>query len=100
MLWAFGAIDSNMKNDPLTGILTVALVAATLGTAAMFYKYLVVSREFRFFQEQVVQVNQRKALANNLSIELNEYSAANPAIKPLLEQMTAKMRSTTNIPSR
>lgn len=87
-----------MKSDPLTGILTVVLIAATLGAAAMCYKYLMLSREFQSLQQVVLGVNQRKALANQLAMDLAQYSTAHPEIKPLLEDINKQlqMRAATN----
>jgi len=85
-----------MKRDLLTSILALVLLASSLAAAAMAYKFLKTSSEFRFLQEQVARVNQKRALFQNFAVELNEYSLRNPAINPLLDQTGLRMRAVTN----
>lgn len=90
-----------MKRDLLTSVLALVLLASSLATAAMCYKFLRMSHDFRFMQEKVVQINHQRSLVSSFAVDLNEYSIKNPAIGPLLEQMNLRMRAVTNtIPLR
>jgi hypothetical protein len=85
-----------MKRDLLTSILALILLASSLAAAGMCYKFIRMSHEYRFLQEQVARVNQKRALFQNFAVELNEYSIRNPAINPLLEKTGLRMRAVTN----
>ena len=85
-----------MKRDLLTSILALVLLATSLAAAAMWYKFLRLSQQNRAMQAYVGQLNQKRALVNSFVVELNEYSLRNPAIAPLLDQMSLRLRLTTN----
>jgi hypothetical protein len=85
-----------MKRDVLNTVLAVVLLGSSLMTAGMCYKFLKLSHEYRFLQDQVARVNQRRALLNTYAVELNEYSIRNPSLTPLLDQMNLRLRAVTN----
>jgi hypothetical protein len=85
-----------MKRDYLTTILALTLLASSLAASAMCYKFWRLSQENRGLQSVVGQVNQKRAMVNSFIVELNEYSLRNPAITPLLDQMSFRLRLTTN----
>jgi 6-phosphogluconate dehydrogenase (decarboxylating) len=85
-----------MKRDLLTSVLALILLASAMAAAAMCYKLLRLSQEFRINQEKVVRVNQQKAAMNQFLVDLNEYGLRNPALNPLLDQMKFRLRAVTN----
>ena len=85
-----------MKRDLLTSILALILLASSLATAAMCYKFLKMAQHTRMLQEKVAQANQARPLFQNFAVELNEYALRNPAINPLLEQMGLRLRLMSN----
>ena len=85
-----------MKRDLLTSILALVLLATAGAAAAMSYKFVKMTSEFRFLQERVALVNQKRAAFQNFAVELNEYSLRNPAITPLLNQMGLRLHAVTN----
>lgn len=85
-----------MKKDLLTSVLALILLASALAAAAACYKFLVLSREYPRLQETVARVNQRRATVNQFLVDLNEYGLRNPAINPLLDQMSFRLRAITN----
>jgi hypothetical protein len=90
-----------MKRDLVTSALALILLALSLATAAMGYKFFKMSHNYRLLQENIVQVNQRRALFQNMAVELNEYALRNPAMNPMLDQMGLRLRVVTNtIPAR
>ena len=85
-----------MKRDPWAGVLTVVLVASTLGAAAKCYQYLRVAGQNRYVNEQAAQVNQRRALLNAFGAELTDYAKAHPSIEPVLNQISMRSQTITN----
>ena len=85
-----------MKRDLLTSILALVLLASSLAAAAMCYKFLKMSHEYRVLQDIVVQVNQRRNHVGGFLVDLNEYAARNPAFNPILDQMNLRLRAVTN----
>jgi hypothetical protein len=88
-----------MKKDPWAGVLTVVLVATTLGAAAKCYQFLRVSSDNRILNEHVARVNQSRARINAFSIELNDYVKSHPAIEPLIDRLNIRAPATnSNLP--
>jgi hypothetical protein len=85
-----------MKRDLLTSILALALLAISLATAAMGYKFVKMSQQVGDLQKNVAEVNQNRAVFQNFAVELNEYSLRNPAINPLLDKMGLRLHVVTN----
>lgn len=85
-----------MKRDLLTSILALVLLATSLATAAMGYKFVKMSHQFGVLQKKFAEVNQNRAVFQNFAVELNEYSLRNPAINPLLDKMGLRLRVVTN----
>lgn len=79
--------------------LVAVLFVSAVVTGAMCYVYLKTSRAVRVTQYQMAQINRNKQVLQALAIDLNEYSRRNPAIIPLLEQASLRIRTSTNAPA-
>jgi hypothetical protein len=89
-----------MKKDVLAIGLVGVVMISTLATVGMCYWYLKTSRDVRYQQSAMTDINRgmarnRQAL-QSLALDLNNYARRNPAIIPLLEQMNLRMDLPTN----
>ena len=75
-----------MKRDALGTFLLAALVMTTAGAAASCYWYLKAGKQVRDLQARVARVNQHRAAANAMAVDLNIFAQKNPAIRPVLER--------------
>ncbi len=82
-----------MKNSPLTTVLLVVAVIASLSATLLCYLYITNARELRDAQAKVAQINNSRVLINSLVGDLVEYSKKNPAIDPILESAGIKPKA-------
>lgn len=75
-----------MKRDTLGTFLLAALVMTTAGAAASCYWYLKASKQVRELGARVNRINQHRAMAQAMAVDLNAYARQNPAIRPVLEK--------------
>lgn len=85
-----------MKKDPWAGVLTVVLVATTLGAAAKCFQYLKLSSQNRALNANAAVVSQRRAVLNSFAIELGEYAKAHPAVEPVINHINLRAQTGTN----
>lgn len=76
-----------MNRDPITTILSVALLVSVLATAGLCYWYLQSMKQLHTAQVQMLTVNRNRALMQQFANHAMEYGNKNPAILPILESV-------------
>jgi hypothetical protein len=87
-----------MNRDPVTTILSAALIIGVMLTAGLCYAYLHVSQNNQEAQRLVALLNSRRSLMQPLAAECLEFSRNHPSIIPVLQSLGVRNRSgETNI---
>lgn len=85
-----------MNRDPITTILTVALLLSVLATAGICYWYLQSMRQLYTAQAHFQRVTRDRALMQQFATQAMEYGKQNPAILPILESVGIRRGSQMN----
>lgn len=82
-----------MNRDPVTAILSGALIISVVLTAGLCYAYLHVSQNNQQAQRQVALLNARRNLMQPLAAECLEFSRRHPSIIPVLQALGVRSRT-------
>jgi hypothetical protein len=82
-----------MNRDPVTAILSGALIVSVMLTAGLCYTYLHVSQNNQQAQRQVALLNARRNLMQPLAAECLEFSRKHPSIIPVLQSLGVRSRT-------
>jgi hypothetical protein len=82
-----------MNRDPVTTVLSAALILSVTLTAIICYAYLHVSQNNRAAQQEVARLNAQRAIMQPLAAECLEFSRKHPSIIPVLQGLGVRSRT-------
>lgn len=90
-----------MNNNILAGLFVVLLFLSALTASLFCFRYLSSMRKLSHLQAQFVAIQNRRTQIQALANDAIEYSKRNPAIDPLLQELSIKPKAVliNNMPS-
>lgn len=82
--------------DPATTLLSAVMILSACATAALCFWYLQCTRRHNALQHEVEVITRNRTVMQGMLNDAMEYSKTNPAILPVLQNVSSRTRGTNS----